>query len=72
MCLQDQCVGILFDLIPPERREAILDTLAGNRTPHGVRETWPYFPQRVWVTNRAVYHNGGIWPWLSFVDAWAR
>lgn len=69
--LQDQCVGILFDVIPPERREAILDTLAGNRTPHGVRETWPYFP-REFGYEPGCYHNGGIWPWLSFVDAWAR
>ncbi|MCC5842995.1 MAG: hypothetical protein JJU05_01960 [Verrucomicrobia bacterium] len=69
--LQDQCVGLLFDVVPPDRAQAIVKALADNRTPFGVRETWPYFPAEFGY-EPGCYHNGGIWPWLSFVDAWAR
>lgn len=69
--LQDQCVGLLFDVVSPERCASILRALADNRTPHGVRETWPYFPPEFGY-EPGCYHNGGIWPWLSFVDAWSR
>lgn len=64
-------MGLLFDVVPAERCETILETLSGNRTPYGVRETWPYFPPEFGY-EPGCYHNGGIWPWLSFVDAWAR
>ena len=69
--LQDQCVGLLFDVVPQDRCESILNALAGNRTPHGVRETWPYHPPDFGY-EPGCYHNGGVWPWLSFVDAWSR
>lgn len=69
--LQDQCVGLLFDVVMPARCEAILEALAESRTPYGVRETWPYHPAEFGY-EPGCYHNGGIWPWLSFVDAWSR
>lgn len=70
--LQDQTVGILFDVIPRNRALSIVRALnRSNRTPWGIAETWPYY-ETGFGYEPGTYHNGGIWPWLSFVDDWGR
>lgn len=68
--LQDQVVGGYFDVIPQERLEPLYQQLRTNETPWGVRETFPYHPK--WTEEMGGtpgnYHNGGIWPYLNFVD----
>lgn len=69
--LLDQCVGIVLGVVEPERARMVLQALEGNFGPFGSRETWPYLPDSFGYPG-GVYHNGGIWPWLCFVEAWAR
>ncbi len=70
--LQDQTVGILFDVIPRKRARSIVRALnRTNRTPWGIAETWPYY-RKEFGYEPGTYHNGGVWPWLSFVDDWSR
>ena len=70
--LQDQTVGILFDVIPRSRARRIVRALnRTNRTPWGIAETWPYY-EKEFGYEPGTYHNGGVWPWLSFVDDWGR
>lgn len=69
--LQDQCVGILFGVVDPERARLVLDAVGASFGPFGTRETWPYHPDSFGYPG-GVYHNGGVWPWLCFVEAWAR
>ena len=70
--LQDQTVGILLDVIPRSRARSIVRSLnRTNRTPWGIAETWPYYPDDFGYAP-ATYHNGGVWPWLSFADDWGR
>ena len=40
-------------------------------TPYGVAETFPYYDDSFGYPS-ATYHNGGVWPWVSFMDCWAR
>ena len=68
--LQDQTVGILLGVVSPERADQLLDALEPNKTPWGVRETFPYQGDGFGYDG-GDYHNGGIWPWLNFVHAWA-
>jgi hypothetical protein len=70
--LQDQTIGILFGVVPADRAEAIIHTLnEKNLTEYGVCETYPYYPVEFGYAP-GTYHNGGVWPWLSFMDDWAR
>ncbi|MDR3309419.1 MAG: hypothetical protein LBS80_05650 [Tannerella sp.] len=70
--LQDQTIGILFDVVPPDRAVKIIASLnAKSLTPYGVAETFPYYPASFGY-RPATYHNGAVWPWLSFMDCWAR
>ena len=70
--LQDQTIGILLGVIPPARGRSIIRALnRTNRTPYGICETFPYYPADFGY-EPATYHNGAVWPWLSFVDDWAR
>jgi hypothetical protein len=70
--LQDQTIGILFDVVPQDRAEKIIQTLnEKSLTAYGIAETTPYYPAS-WGYEPATYHNGGVWPWLSFMDCWAR
>jgi hypothetical protein len=70
--LQDQMIGVLFDVVPPERAALIADALnEKSLTTYGIAETTPYYPAS-WGYPPATYHNGGVWPWLSFMDCWAR
>ena len=70
--LQDQTIGILFGVIPEERAQQIFDSLNEmSLTRYGVAETYPYYPAE-WGYEPATYHNGAVWPWVSFMDCWAR
>lgn len=69
--LLDQCVGLVFGVVAKERADSILDALQQNRCPLGIRETWPYYPASFGY-DPGTYHNGGVWPWLSFAGAWAH
>lgn len=70
--LQDQTVGILFGVVPEERARRIFDSLNEmSLTRYGVAETFPYYPAE-WGYAPATYHNGAVWPWVSFMDCWAR
>ena len=70
--LEDQTVGMLFDVVPAERAEKIYSALKENECLCGIRETYPYRTgDDVW--NRGgTYHNGGVWPWLIFCDLAGR
>jgi uncharacterized protein (DUF608 family) len=70
--LQDQTIGILFDVVPEDRALAIINALnTRSLTAYGIAETFPYYPAD-FVYKPATYHNGAVWPWLSFMDCWAR
>lgn len=73
--LEDQTVGAIYGVIPRQRLESIYAVLnRENESAFGVRETYPYittpFLQETYGPGQ--YHNGGIWPWLNFADAWGR
>jgi len=67
---QDQVVGVVFDVIPDAARDSVLDALQGSMTAWGARETFPYFSEEFGYAP-GDYHNGGIWPFLNHVHAWA-
>jgi uncharacterized protein (DUF608 family) len=70
--LQDQTIGILFDVVPKDRALKIINSLnTKSLTPYGIAETFPYYPANFGY-KPATYHNGAVWPWLSFMDCWAR
>jgi uncharacterized protein (DUF608 family) len=70
--LQDQTLGILYGVVPRDRAEKIIAALnARSLTPYGIAETTPYYPASFGYAP-ATYHNGAVWPWLSFMDCWAR
>jgi glycogen debranching enzyme len=70
--LQDQTIGILFDVVPNDRAMSIINSLnTQSSTPYGIAETFPYYPADFGY-KPATYHNGAVWPWLSFMDCWAR
>lgn len=70
--LQDQTIGLLFGVVPADRCESIIDTLnEHNFTQWGICETYPYYDADFGY-EPGTYHNGGVWPWVSFMDDWAR
>jgi hypothetical protein len=70
--LQDQMIGVFYDVVPRDRAEKIVASLnKQSLTKWGIAETTPYYPAG-WGYKEATYHNGGVWPWLSFMDCWAR
>jgi hypothetical protein len=70
--LQDQMIGVLFGVVSQERAGAIVRSLnEKSLTAYGIAETTPYYPDS-WGFAAGTYHNGGVWPWLSFMDCWAR
>jgi hypothetical protein len=73
--LQDQVVGGFFEVIPRGRLKSIYARLAANETTWGLRETYPYikdFDLTVSNDGPGNFHDGGIWPYLNFVDAAVR
>jgi uncharacterized protein (DUF608 family) len=70
--LQDQTIGILFDVVPQEKALKMIASLnEKSRTDYGICETYPYYPADFGY-DPGTYHNGAVWPWLSFMDCWAR
>lgn len=70
--LQDQTIGIMFGVVPRDRAVSIVESLNDmSLTKYGVAETWPYYPESFGY-EPATYHNGAVWPWVSFMDCWAR
>lgn len=70
--LQDQTIGLMFGVVPPDRCESIINALNKNNfTQWGICETYPYYPDEFGY-ERGTYHNGGVWPWVSFMDDWGR
>lgn len=70
--LQDQAIGVFFDVVPRERALKVIGSLnAKSLTPYGIAETTPYYDAS-WGYAPGAYHNGAVWPWLSFMDCWAR
>ncbi len=67
---QDQLIGAVFGLIPPDRLERVYAALNRAMAPWGIRETWPY--REPFNNTPGDYHNGGVWPFLSFMDALGR
>ncbi|MBQ0114839.1 MAG: hypothetical protein KBT10_03075 [Bacteroidales bacterium] len=68
---QDQMVGVLYGVMPPERAESVMHELDTKAlTPYGICNMWPYIEGA--SDREGVYHNGAMWPWLSFMDCWAR
>lgn len=70
--LQDQTIGILMGVVSADRAESIFNELnSKSLTAYGVCETYPYYPADFGYAP-ATYHNGAVWPWVSFMDDWAR
>lgn len=70
--LEDQTIGILFDVVPLDKALKIIESLNEmSLTPYGVAETFPYYPKEFGL-DPATYHNGAVWPWVNFMDCWAR
>ena len=70
--LQDQTIGILFDVVPHDRAQKIIESLNNKSlTPYGICETFPYYPKSFGYAP-GTYHNGAVWPWVSFMDCWSR
>jgi uncharacterized protein (DUF608 family) len=71
--LQDQTIGILFGVVPKDRAEKIIESLnKQSLTDYGIAETTPYYTQKEFHYKPATYHNGAVWPWMSFMDCWSR
>ncbi len=68
---QDQMVGVMYGVVPEERAEQIIKSLnERNASPYGIANSSPFLAG---VRDKeAEYHNGGVWPWVCFMDAWAR
>ena len=70
--LEDQTIGILFDVVSRDKGLKIIESLNEmSLTPYGVAETFPYYPKEFGL-DPATYHNGAVWPWVNFMDCWAR
>ena len=70
--LEDQTIGILFDVVPRDKGLKIIESLNEmSLTPYGVAETFPYYLKEFGL-DPATYHNGAVWPWVNFMDCWAR
>lgn len=56
----------------PDKALKIIESLNEmSLTPYGVAETFPYYPKEFGL-DPATYHNGAVWPWVNFMDCWAR
>lgn len=69
--LIDQSVGVMYGVIPPERVELVYQALARSECEYGIRETYPYRWDE-FEYPKGVYHNGGVWPYLMWMDAIGR
>lgn len=68
---QDQMIGVMYGVVPSERAESIMNCLNEmSMTPYGICNMYPYIEEVEYP--EGVYHNGAMWPWLSFMDCWGR
>ena len=68
--LLDQTVGMAFRQVSPEKADAIWSRLSRGETPAGIPETYPFRTEMEYAPGN--YHNGGIWPFLTFCDCLGR
>ena len=69
--LQDQVVGMIWGVVPPDRIWLIYSALNRGENAFGIPETWPYRPDSFGCEG-GDYHNGGVWPYLMFCDIMSR
>lgn len=69
---EDQLICQLWNVCGKERYESMLSYAEKIENKFGLPETFPFYPANEFGYNVGEYHNGGIWPWLSFADAAAR
>lgn len=68
---QDQLICELWNICGENRFQSMLKCAEQNQNQFGLPETVPFYPDSFGY-QIGDYHNGGIWPWLSFADAAAR
>jgi hypothetical protein len=68
---QDQMLAGLWNVCDPEQYETMFGTALSHENSFGLPETQPFYPNSFGYPE-GQYHNGGIWPWLSFADAAGR
>ncbi|OHT05906.1 hypothetical protein TRFO_26178 [Tritrichomonas foetus] len=68
---QDQMITELWNVCGKERYKSMLEKAEELENQFGLPETLPFYPDDFGYPI-GEYHNGGIWPWLSFADAAAR
>ena len=68
---QDQIIPGLWGVIPKSKLIKIINKAETLENQYGLPETYPFYPNNCGYY-QGIYHNGGIWPWLSFVDAATR
>lgn len=75
---QDQMICELWNVCNGDnedqknRYELMLAQAEELENQFGLPETLPFYPAEKFGYPIGEYHNGGIWPWLSFADAAAR
>ena len=70
--LTDNSVGAFFKIVPDSTSQQIFRWLSqnGNEGPFGMRDFYPYLPN---VDDPpAVYGNGGVYGWLTCIEAVSR
>jgi hypothetical protein len=68
---EDQIVPLLWNVVDRERVMSILRKAQSLEGEFGVPETYPFYID-TFGYHQGEFHNGGIFPWLSFVDASVR
>jgi hypothetical protein len=68
---QDQLVAGLWNVVDEDRYEIMMATAVSHENEFGLPETVPFYPDSFGY-RQGEYHNGGIWPWLTFADAAGR
>lgn len=68
---QDQMIGVMYGVVPQERAELVMNSLNEmSMTEFGICNMYPYLENIEYPGG--FYHNGAMWPWLSFMDCWGR
>jgi hypothetical protein len=68
---QDQLIAGLWGVEGEGRYDIMMATAVSHENEFGLPETVPFYPVSFGY-QQGEYHNGGIWPWLSFADAAGR
>lgn len=67
---EDQMITALWNVCGSGRFASMVAVAEERFGEFGLPETTPFYPAS--FGEQGKYHNGGIWPWLSFADAAAR